>query len=219
MILVVGNEKGGVGKSTLATNIAVYRAQAGRDVLLVDVDTQPSARSFAALRAEEIELPQISCVSITGRAVAAEIRKLAPKYADIILDAGGRDSDGLRSALIVADALLLPFMPGQYDLWAMENMHSIIEQSWIPNPGLKAYAVVNGDDTNPQIQETKAAKEFLREFPNFNLLDITISRRMAYRRTAQTGRTVNELPRRDTRAMAEMSLLVKQVMGGFDERQ
>jgi len=219
VILVVGNEKGGVGKSTLATNIAVYRAQAGRDVLLVDVDTQPSARSFAALRAEEIELPQISCVSITGRAVAAEIRKLAPKYADIILDAGGRDSDGLRSALIVADALLLPFMPGQYDLWAMENMHSIIEQSWIPNPGLKAYAVVNGDDTNPQIQETKAAKEFLREFPNFNLLDITISRRMAYRRTAQTGRTVNELPRRDTRAMAEMSLLVKQVMGGFDERQ
>jgi len=92
MIILIGGEKGGTGKTTIATNLAAMRALAGRDVLLIDTDPQGSANYWAQSR-DELEItPRVSCVQKFGKGLPAEVKDLAKRYQDIIIDAGGRDS-------------------------------------------------------------------------------------------------------------------------------
>src|SRR3546814_5718785 len=69
MILAVGNTKGGVGKTTLALNLAVARALAGRDLLLVDGDEQGTALTFTELRADRLGQAGYTAVALTGAAL------------------------------------------------------------------------------------------------------------------------------------------------------
>src|SRR5215213_11530088 len=105
MIVTVGNTKGGVGKTTIAVNLAILRAAAGRDVLLVDGDEQGSASLFSQLRAEQLGGCGYTAVGLHGAAVRTQVRQLAPKYADTIIDVGGRDTGSLRTVLTVANVL------------------------------------------------------------------------------------------------------------------
>src|SRR5690349_5601893 len=107
MILVVGNTKGGVGKTTLAINIAIARSAAGRDILLVDGDEQGTAVTFSDLRADKIGSTGYTAVTLAGAALRTQVLQLAPKYGDIVIDVGGRDTGSLRAALTVADTLLV----------------------------------------------------------------------------------------------------------------
>ena len=116
MILLIGGEKGGTGKTTVATNLAALRAAAGGDVLLVDTDRQGTAAAWCQLRVEHPRLPPVPCVHLFGKTVQTGIRDLAGRYHEVIIDAGGRDEVELRSALVVADAVYIPIQPSQYDL-------------------------------------------------------------------------------------------------------
>jgi chromosome partitioning protein len=99
VIVTVGNTKGGVGKTTIAINLTILRAASGDDVLLVDGDEQGSATLFSQLRAEQIGTCGYTAVELHGAAVRTQVRQLAPKYAGIIIDVGGRDTGSLRAAL------------------------------------------------------------------------------------------------------------------------
>jgi len=120
MILVVGGEKGGVGKTTIATHMAVARTTAGRSVVLVDADSQGTASSWSDARKEQAASP-IPCMSLRGGKVHVELRELARHYDDVIVDPGGADSQEFRSALLAAHTLLMPLKPGSFDFWTFEN--------------------------------------------------------------------------------------------------
>src|SRR3954466_6426249 len=93
MIIVVGGIKGGSGKTTVATNLAVMRAADGHDVLLIDADDQETASDFTILRNERIPAGAgYTSIKLTGPAVRTETLRLAGKYGDIIIDTGGRDT-------------------------------------------------------------------------------------------------------------------------------
>src|SRR4051794_15098404 len=92
MILAIANTKGGVGKSTLAINIAIARSLLGRDVLLVDGDEQNTALDFTELRQQLVGQAGYTAVALHGGAIRTQVRQLAPKYDDIIIDVGGRDT-------------------------------------------------------------------------------------------------------------------------------
>ena len=93
MIVLIGGEKGGTGKTTIATNLAAKRALAGRDVLLIDTDPQGSANYWAQSRDESEPKPRrVACVQKFGKGLQAEVQDLAKRYEDILIDAGGRDS-------------------------------------------------------------------------------------------------------------------------------
>ena len=95
MIILIGGEKGGTGKTTIAINLATLHALNGKDILLVDTDKQGSANSWAESRDEEQQLPRITCIQKFGKNLARDIKDLEPRYEDIIIDAGGRDSMGV----------------------------------------------------------------------------------------------------------------------------
>jgi chromosome partitioning protein len=116
VILAVDNTKGGVGKTTIAVNLAILRAVAGRDGLLVDGDEQGSASLFSQLRADLVGACGYTAVELHG-ALRTQVRQVATKYGDIIIDVGGRDTGSLRAALTVADVVLVPVQPRSFNVW------------------------------------------------------------------------------------------------------
>ena len=103
------NTKGGVGKTTLAFLISVARARAGRDVWLVDADPQGSASTAATVRADGGREPVLACSAYPdARALGIQLRRQASKFEDVVIDVGGRDTEALRVALVLADTVLIP---------------------------------------------------------------------------------------------------------------
>src|SRR5262245_51264484 len=122
MILAVGNVKGGVGKTTLSLNLAITRAGAGREVLVVDGDEQGTALLFTELRTAQLGAAGYTAVCLQGAALRTQVRQLAPKYDDLLIDVGGRDTGSLRAALTVADTVLIPVQPRSFDIWAVDQV-------------------------------------------------------------------------------------------------
>src|SRR4051794_34545934 len=178
MILVLAQTKGGVGKSTIAVNLAVERARAGRDVLLVDADEQATATDFTALRTEKLGRPGYAAIALSGANVRTQVLQMQGKFGDIIIDAGGRDTSGLRAALTIADVALVPFQPRSFDLWTLEKVaHLITEAQGYRQSPLKAVAILNFAD--PQGADNAQAAEALRGSEVLAYLDTPIGRRNA----------------------------------------
>lgn len=212
MILLVGGEKGGTGKTTLATNLAAMRAGVGRDVLLVDTDPQGSASFWAALRAEDKSLARVGCVQKFGRGLQAEIRDLATRYEDVIIDAGGRDSVELRASLCVADVALLPVQASQFDLWTVEQLARLVEQARGFNESLDALCVVSRASTHSCNSDAKDAADLISDYLALRLASATIRDRLAFKRAAGDGKSVAEyVADPDDKSFFEMRKLFAEV--------
>jgi chromosome partitioning protein len=212
MIIVAGGGKGGSGKSTIATNLAIMRAQDGRDVLLVDADDQETAADFTVLRNGTVENGAgYTCIKLTGPAVRTEIERMAPKYDDIIVDAGGRDTVSQRAALVLADVLLVPLVPRSFDIWTLDTVATLIQEIRTVNPGLRAYAFINRGD--PSGTDNVEAGQLLREKEEIMYLDAPIVSRKAFGKAAAQGRAVTELHPSDTKAKREITALYDAIFG------
>jgi chromosome partitioning protein len=139
MIILIGGEKGGTGKTTLATSLAAKRALSGRDVLLIDTDVQGSASYWAQGRDDAGIKPRVACVQKFGKGLQSEVQDLATRYQDIIIDAGGRDSIELRVALVVADKAYVPIQASQFDIWTLDRMEDLVASAQGFNPNLHAW--------------------------------------------------------------------------------
>ena len=159
MITVVGGTKGGSGKSTVATNLTVMLAAAGRDVLLVDADDQETSTDFTAMRNETRPGGAgYTCVAVTGRNVLTEVKRLADKYQEVVIDTGGRDTASQRAALAICDTYLVPFAPRSFDVWTLDKVADLIEEARSINPDLRALAFINRADA--QGKDNAEAAEF-----------------------------------------------------------
>lgn len=207
MIIVTGGIKGGSGKTTIATHLAIMRAQNKYDTLLIDADDQETSFDFSVLRnsLEEENIPQYTCVKLSGKAVRSEILKMKNKYSDIIIDAGGRDTVNQRAALSVADKLIVPFIPRSFDLWTLDNVSSIVEEIKQINPHLESYAFLNRADSRGY--DNNEAQELLKENDNLKILDVTICNRKAFSNASSEGKAVNEMKTPDTKAIYEINNL------------
>ena len=206
MILSVGNIKGGVGKTTLAVNLAILRANAGRDVLLVDGDEQRTALTFTDLRSEQMGQPGYTAVSLQGSALRTQVRQLASKYDDIIIDVGGRDTGSLRAALNITDTLLVPVQPRSFDIWAVDQMAELVAEAREINDHLRALIVLNAADA--QGHDNEDAAQALNEIQGLEMLNAVIGRRKAFPNAAASGRAVTEYTPRDPKAVEELCNLL-----------
>lgn len=208
MILTIGNTKGGVGKTTLAVQIAILGSNAGRDVWLIDGDRQGTAASAIAVRTETDRKPGIACSQYAdGPTLRGQVQQQRSKWDDIIIDAGGRDSTALRAALILSDVLLVPFAPRSYDVWALEDMASLVDEARSVRDGLRAFAVMNLADPGETSADNAEAAAAVENVPQFEYLAMPIRRRKAFSNASGAGLAVTELSPRDSKACAELNSL------------
>lgn len=206
-ILICGSTKGGAGKSTLALNIAVARANQGKQVLLVDGDDQRTAMTFTELRVEEIGQAGYTAVSLLGASIRSQVRQLATKYDEVVIDVGGRDTGSLRAALTLAGTVLIPVLPRSVDIWALDRMVELVKEAREINGSLRAVAVLNQAD--PAGKENGEALEMIAAIPDLELLKFTIGRRKAFSNATGTGRSVTEYPQKDPKAIDELKQLME----------
>ncbi|MFN4186932.1 MAG: AAA family ATPase [Acinetobacter johnsonii] len=208
MIVLIGSQKGGCGKSTTAVNICAYLAKNGHDVVLVDADRQCTAANWAMDRSGNKSLPIVHCVQKYDN-VRETLLDLDKRYEYVVVDAAGRDSRELRTGMTAASLLLVPFRPSQPDLDTLPNLQEIITQAKDLNPELKVYGLITMAPTNPVVHETEEAREYLQDYPEIQLLDTILRDRKIYRDAMSDGMGVVEM--NNQKATEEIESLMKEI--------
>ncbi len=209
MNIVVGGIKGGSGKTTVATNLAVLCARE-QDVLLIDADDQETASDFTVLRNERLLAGAgYTSIKLTGAAVRTETQRLMRKYDTIIIDTGGRDTTSQRAALSIAHVLLVPFVPRSFDIWTLEKVSALVGEMRAANPGLAAYVFINRAD--PRGQDNDESAEVLKEAGDLEFIDTPLGTRKAFSNAAAQGLSVVELKPQDPKASEEVLTLYRRV--------
>ena len=205
MIVTFGGIKGGSGKTTLATNLAVLQALEGRKILLVDADDQRSSSIWAEQRESQNIPTGWTTIQLAGSSVRTQILKMKTDYQTIIIDTGGRDTTSQRAALTVSDIFIVPFQPRSLDIWTIGSVVALLKEIKTVNPDLKAYAIINRAD--PQGRDNDDSRDILNESEEISCLPLVIGQRKAFANAASEGLGVVELKSQDKKATAEIQQL------------
>lgn len=189
-IVLVGSEKGGVGKTSIAFNLAVLRILSGVQVLLVDTDKQASSSMWAGLRAETGLTPPLVCVQKYGK-VGYDLVQLKNQY-EVIVDAGGQDSVELRQSIAVADLWLIPVKPSQLDLFSMAKMKQL-RADVLERVGRAPETRVILNAVSASTREGDEARELLQDDESMPVMSCHLIDRVAMRRAVMNGCGVVEL--------------------------
>ncbi len=208
MILLIGSQKGGCGKSTTAVNICAELANNGQDVVLLDADRQCTSANWAMDRSSHDALPVVHCIQKYEK-IRETLQDLDKRYEYIVVDTAGRDSRELRTGMTAAHVLLVPFRPSQPDLDTLPNLQEIITQAKDLNPGLVVYGLLTMAPTNPVVHEVDEAQEYLQDYSEIKLLKTIIRDRKVYRDAMSEGMGVIEM--NNSKATEEIKSLVKEL--------
>ena len=185
MIVALLNQKGGVGKTTLAVHVAAALAVKGR-TLLLDADPQGSAVMWSSQREDA---PPFTVTALAKPTIHRDIEQIAHGYEHVVIDGPPRASDLARSVIMAADFILIPVQPSPYDLWAAQETVELIQEAMTYKPHLKAAFVMNRKTANTAI--SKSAKDALADLP-FPVMTAEIAQRVIFAESAATGQTVTE---------------------------
>lgn len=205
-IIAVLNTKGGVGKTTTALNLAVGRALQGRNVLAVDGDRQGSLLTALTNRSDREPIVAVAQY-VDGQALRQQVQRAVTQYDDIVIDAGGRDNTALRAALLLADKVIIPFLPRSFDVWALDDMNALLAEARAIKD-VDAWALLTMADARGN--DNAAASEAVPD--GVQLMTVTVGRRKVFADAGGAGMSVLELPgNRDAKATAELQALLTAV--------
>lgn len=208
MIIVLGSQKGGVGKSTLAVSIAAGLMSRGAKVLIVDADDQKSVITWYNNRPES--LPHIPVAGASGN-IKAMLKEHANTYDYVIADCAGRDSSEMRSGLMAADIFISPLRPSQMDLDVVPHTCNVFTEAKDFNEEVKGYLVLNMTPTNMFINEgNEAAQVLLEDYPQMKLAETRICDRKAHRDAWADSKTIYETE--NSKAIDEVERLIKEII-------
>ena len=204
-IIAFLNSKGGVGKSTIACNIAVESVLNKKKTLLIDADSQGSSMAFRALR----ENNDIKAIAINTATIHKDIKAFSG-FDTIIIDAGGRDTAVFRSAMLACDLMAIPVLPSQYDMWAANETLEILKDAKVYNENLKAYFLLNQliPNTKVSIEAIEALREITDEV---GILKTSLCSRVAYKSSITRGQGVTEFEPKG-KASNEIRALYKELI-------
>ena len=184
MKISIQNQKGGVGKTTLAIHISHALALKGARVLLVDADPQGSARDWAAARSDK---PPFSVIGLDRPTLHRDLPPLAKDYDHVVIDGPPRVSELARSAIIASDLVVVPIQPSPYDVWAADEVIRLIREASVFKETLKSVFVINRRIVNTAIGRDvgDALAEYL-----IPVLKTVVSQRVSFAESAAAGGTV-----------------------------
>lgn len=206
-VIAVLNQKGGAGKTTIATHLARALQLGGAGVLLVDSDPQGSARDWAAVRDEQ----PVTVVGIDRPTIERDLRNIARKDF-VVIDGAPQAADLAVSAIKAASFILIPVQPSPYDIWATADLVDLVKQRIeITDGKLRAAFVVSR-----AIKGTKISADITEALTGYGLpvLAARITQRVSYPTTAALGTTVLDTEpdgeaAREVRALADE---IKQIL-------
>ena len=190
MIVALLNQKGGVGKTTLALNLAGEWAGKGKKVTLIDADPQGSALDWSQARGREGLSRLFGVVGLARDTLHREAPELARDADVVVIDGPPRVAGLLRSALLAADLVLIPVQPSPLDGWASAEMLALVAEARIYRPDLVARFVLNRCPARTVLARETAATLADHDPP---VLASVIGQRIAFAAAAQSGRLVGEL--------------------------
>ena len=184
-VIAVLNQKGGSGKTTIATHLARALQLDGASVLLVDSDPQGSARDWAAVREEQ----PLSVVGIDRPTIERDLKNIARKDF-VVIDGAPQAADLAVSAIKAANFILIPVQPSPYDIWAADEVVKLIDEARIYKENLKSVFVVNRKISNTAIG--RDVGEALAAYP-VPALRASITQRVIFAEAAAQGLAVHEI--------------------------
>ncbi len=220
MIIQIGAEKGGVGKSTYAVNLSAYLAQQGHGVILVDTDTQKTSSKWGELRSH-FKLQHN--FTIVDKAVdpTEHIRMLSEKYDVVVVDVGARDYARLSELTRIVDLWIAPTRVGQGDLESTLELADAFAKADSKHKNGKIPLVVSINAVPGAWNTTEGADayEALKEaLPGVPILESLVRDRKIWRDAHRMGRTIFEMPPREReKAEAEFTQMVNEAFKAFNK--
>ncbi len=203
MIIGILNQKGGVGKTTLAVNLAAAMQRQGGTVLLIDADPQGSALDWAAAREEP---PLFAVVGLPRATLHKEIAVIGEGYDHIVIDGPPRVTDLARSAIMASDLVLIPVQPSPYDIWAADEVVKLIAEARVYKENIKSVFVVNRKIANTAIG--RDVGEALAAYP-VPVLKASVTQRVVFAEAVAQGKSIFEID--------QEGLAAKEVQAVLDE--
>tara|TARA_R110000744_G_scaffold348700_2_gene454308 strand:+ start:1092 stop:1760 length:669 start_codon:yes stop_codon:yes gene_type:complete len=211
MMILVGGEKGGSGKSCLAQNLAVYFAREKKAiVLMVDCDPQRTTSDWIQARNSDPSLPAINCIQLYGK-IRNDLLSLNQHYDYVVVDCGGQDNLALRAAMSVADHVIIPLRPKRRDLKTVPHMEDMLSTCKMVNPKMLASFVITQCPSLPnQAGRILEAKEVCSSF-GINVLNAVTYSRNIYDDSEELGSSVLEIEP-DSKAAVEMIAIAEELL-------
>ncbi len=207
MIVALLNQKGGVGKTTLALHLAGEWAASGKRVTLIDADPQGSALDWSQQRSREGLSRLFGVVGLARDTLHREAPELARDADYVVIDGPPRVAGLMRSALLAADLVLIPVQPSPLDGWASAEMLALLREARIYRPELIARFVLNRCAARTVIARETAETLADHDPP---VLATTVRQRVVFADAAQTGRLACEIDG-DSRAAREIAVLAAEI--------
>ena len=210
MIISFINQKGGVGKTTIAINVASSLAQQGYKTLLIDADKQGSSSTWASLRDET----PFQVVSLARENMAKDAISLATEYDYTLIDAPPHAEAISRSCIIASDLVVMPIEPSGLSTWASDVTVQQVKQAREYKETLKCGFVVSR-----KIGQTVIGRQVREMVENtgMRVFDSDIENRVAFAESMTMGQTIFEW-NADKKAMAEIETLTEELVNYGKEK-